>query len=87
MLEPTRNLDSTNRTLKGMGPEYLSDLNHMNTLRELNRKLPVFLRAKWTKEAGKTFVSGSRPRFEDFIQGRIQTGAMDADAPVRNLTM
>ena len=46
LLEFVRNFDSTNRTLKEMGPEYVSDLNHMNTLRELNRKLPIFLRAK-----------------------------------------
>ena len=51
-----------------MGPEYVSDLNHMNTLKELNRKLPIFLRAKWTEEAGKIFESGSRPRFEDFLK-------------------
>ena len=68
LLELTRNLDSTNRTLNGMGPEYVSDLNHMNTLKELNRKLPIFLRVKWTKEAGKIFGPGSRPRFEDFIK-------------------
>ena len=46
LIEFVRHLDSTNRTFKGMGPEYVSDLNHMNTLRELNRKLPIFLRAK-----------------------------------------
>ena len=58
LLELTRHLDSTNRTLKGMGPGYVSDLNHMNTLRELNQKLLIFRRAKRTKDAGKIFESG-----------------------------
>ena len=66
LLEFARHLDSTNRTLKGMGPEYISDLNHMNTLKELNRKLSIFMRAKWTEVAGKIFEAGSRPTFDDF---------------------
>ena len=28
-----------------MGVEYMADLNHMNTLRELVKKLPMFLRS------------------------------------------
>jgi hypothetical protein len=35
LLEFARHLESTNRTLKGMGPEYVSDLDHVNTLKEL----------------------------------------------------
>ena len=68
LLEFARYLDSTNRTLKGMGPEYVSDLNHMNTLKELNRKLSIFMRAKWTEDAGKIFEAGSRPAFDDFLK-------------------
>ena len=48
LLEFSRHLDVANRTLSGMGPEYVSDLNHTNTLRELNKKLPQFMRVKWT---------------------------------------
>ena len=66
LLEFARHLDSTNRTLKGMGPEYVTDLNHINTLKELNRKLPIFMRAKWIEDAGKIFEAGSRPTFDDF---------------------
>ena len=69
LLELTNwNLDSTNQTLKRMGPEYVSDLSHTNTLRAFNRKLPIFLIAKWTKEADKIFESGLRPKFEDFFK-------------------
>ena len=46
LLEFSRSLEIAERTLKGMGPEYVSDLNHTNTLMELNRKLPYFMRAK-----------------------------------------
>ena len=31
LLEFARNLDVAERTLTGMGPEYVSDLNHTNT--------------------------------------------------------
>ena len=47
---------------------YLADLNHMNTLRELTKKLPVFLRAKWTECGGKIIVSDRRPKFQDFVK-------------------
>ena len=60
-------LESTNRTLKEMGPEYVSDLDHVNTLKELNRKLPMFMRARWTEEAGKRYERNSSPPFEDFL--------------------
>ena len=46
LLEFARHLSVAERTLTGMGPEYVSDLNHTNTLRELNRKLPLFMRVK-----------------------------------------
>ena len=46
----------------------MSDLNHTNTLRELNRKLPLFMRVKWTECAGRIIESGQRPRFVDFLQ-------------------
>ena len=40
----------------------------MNTLRELAKKLPMFLRTKWTKCAGKIIDSGRRPKFQDFAR-------------------
>ena len=52
LLEFARHSDVAERTLTGMGREYVSDLNHTNTLRELNRKLPLFIRVKWTECAG-----------------------------------
>ena len=67
LLEFARHLDSTNRALKGMGTQYVSDLDHVNTLKELNRKLPVFLRARWAENAGKIYEKGSRPQFADFL--------------------
>ena len=51
-----------------MGPEYESELSHVNTLRELNRKIPLFMRVKWTERAGTIIESGSRPNFEDFLK-------------------
>ena len=51
-----------------MGPEYVSDLNHTNTLRELNKKLPLFMRVKWTECAGRIISHGSRPKLADFLQ-------------------
>ena len=68
LLEFARHLEVAERTLTGMGPEYVSDLNHTNTLRELNRKLPLFMRVKWTECAGRIIESGQRPRFVDFLQ-------------------
>ena len=52
-----------------MGIEYVADLTNMNTLRELAKKLPMFLRAKWTECAGKIMIdSGRRPKFQDFAR-------------------
>ena len=68
LLEFSRHLNSTNRTLKGMGTQYVSDLDHLNTLKDLIRKLPVFLRAKWAEEAGRIYQNGSKPQFADFLQ-------------------
>ena len=68
LLEFGRQLDTADRTLTGMGIEYVADLNHMNTLRELVKKLPMFLRAKWTEGAGKIIDSGRRPKFQDFAR-------------------
>ncbi|XP_046862829.1 uncharacterized protein LOC124456428 [Xenia sp. Carnegie-2017] len=67
LLELTRHLEVANRTLASMGPEYESELDHMNTLRELNRKLPLFMRVRWTECAGSIIESGSRPKFKDFL--------------------
>jgi len=61
-------LDVAERNLTGMGPEYVSDLNHTNTLQELNRKLLLFMRVKWTECAVRIIESGQRPRFVDFLQ-------------------
>ena len=37
LLEFAKYLEIADRTLRGMGPEFVSDLNHTNTLMELNR--------------------------------------------------
>lgn len=66
--EFARHLDIANRTLSGMGPEYVSDLNHTNTLRELNKKLPLFMRVKWTECAGRIISFGAKPKFADFLK-------------------
>jgi hypothetical protein len=42
LLEFSRYLNTAERTLKGMGASYTSYLNHMNTLRELAKKLPMY---------------------------------------------
>ena len=68
LLEVGRQFDTADRTLTGMGIEYVADLNHMNTLRELAKKLPMFLRAKWTECAGKIIDSGRRTKFQDFAR-------------------
>ena len=63
-----RKLDIANRTLAGMGADYVADLNHMNALRELAKKLPMFLRAKWTERAGSILESDGRAKFADFVK-------------------
>ena len=68
LLEYARNLEIAHRTLSSMGPEYESELSHVNTLRELNRKLPLFMRVKWTERAGMIIESDARPKFQDFLQ-------------------
>ena len=68
LLEFARHLELANRTLSGMGSEYISDLNHTNTLRELNKKLPFFMRIKWTECAGRIISAGSKPQFADFLK-------------------
>ena len=68
LLEFSRHLSTAERTLNGMGTSYVSDLDHMNTLRELAKKLPMHLRAKWTEHAGKIIEEGQKPRFQDFLK-------------------
>lgn len=51
-----------------MGRQYESELKHVNTLCELSRKPPLFMRAKWTECAGTIIEAGSRPSFNDFLQ-------------------
>ena len=68
LLEFARQLTITEHTLDGMGTAYVSELNHMTTLRELVKKLPMFLRAKWTDLAGGILESGSRPKFKDLVK-------------------
>ena len=58
LLEFARHLEIAERTLRGMGPEFISDLNHTNTQMELNRKLPYFMRGKWAECAGRIIESG-----------------------------
>ena len=67
LLAFARQLTEAERTLRGMGTEYVSDIDHVNTLRMLNKKLPLFLRSRWTEVAGKIIESGKRPRFADFL--------------------
>ena len=44
LLEFARHLEIADRTPRGMGPDYVGDLKHSNTLMELSRKLPFFER-------------------------------------------
>ena len=53
LLQFARQLEIAERTLRGVGPEFVSDLNHTKTLMELNRKLPYFMRGKWAECAGR----------------------------------
>ena len=56
-----------------MGAEYVSDLNHLNTLRELARKLPMSLRGGWTECAGEIIGLGNRPKFQfTFVKERAK---------------
>ena len=68
LLEFTRHLEIADRTLRGMGPDYVGYLNHSNTLMELSRKLPFFLRGKWAECAGKVIEAGGRPKFSDLLK-------------------
>ncbi len=68
LLQFARHLETAKRTLSGMGISYVADLDHMHILRELVKKLPMYLRAKWTEIAGNLFEHGQRPRFEDFLK-------------------
>ena len=45
----------------------MSDLNHMNTLRELAKKVPMLLRGRWTECAGKIIGLCRRPTFQHFV--------------------
>ena len=67
LLEVSRHLDTAERTLTGMGAEYVSDLIRMNTLRELAKKLPMSLRGRWTECAGKIIGLDRRPKFQEFV--------------------
>ena len=68
LLEFARHLEIADRTLRGMGPDYVGDLNHSNTLIELSRKLPFSLRGKWAECAGKVIEAGGRPKFSDLLK-------------------
>ena len=46
LLQFARNLTTAERTLTGMGTEHTADFNHMTTLRELVKKLLMFVKAK-----------------------------------------
>ena len=50
-----------------MGPEHFSNLDHVNTLKDLNRKLTMFIRVKWAEEGGILYEAFSTPRFKDFL--------------------
>ncbi|CAB3996126.1 Hypothetical predicted protein, partial [Paramuricea clavata] len=68
LLQFARYLETAQRTLTGMGSSYVADLDHMHVLRELAKKLPMYLRSRWTEYAGNIFESRQRPRFEDFLK-------------------
>ena len=51
-----------------MGASYACDLDHMNMLRELAKRLPMHLRAKWTEQAGNIIEKDRKPGFEDFLK-------------------
>ena len=63
LVEFNRHFDTADRNLSGMGAKYLSHLNHMNTLRELARKV---LRGRWTECAEKFIGLGMRFKFQYF---------------------
>ena len=67
LLEFSRHLDTADRTLTGMGTEYVSDLNHMNTARVRKEVTSVFLRGGWTECAGKIIGLGRRLKIQDFV--------------------
>ncbi|XP_028404040.1 uncharacterized protein LOC114526663 [Dendronephthya gigantea] len=68
LLQFARHLETAQKTLTGMGSVYVADLDHMHILRELVKKLPMYLSAKWTELAGNLFESEQRPRFEHFLK-------------------
>ena len=68
LLEFSRQLEIADRTLQGMGTEYVSELNHTSTLRELSKKLPFFLQGKWVESAGQIIEKGRKPLFADFLK-------------------
>ena len=68
LLEFARSLEVADRDLRGMGHDYVDDLNQPNTLLELSRKLPFFIRGKWAEQAGRIIGAGERPRFSDFLK-------------------
>lgn len=68
LLEFLRSFEIVERILKGMGFEYVSDLNYINILMELNRKLFYFMRVKWVECAGRIIEVGERLKFEDFLK-------------------
>ncbi|XP_068756573.1 uncharacterized protein [Montipora capricornis] len=68
LLEFARSLKVAGRVLQGMGHDYVDDLNHSNTLLELSRKLPFFIRGKWAEQAERIIEAVERPRFSDFLK-------------------
>lgn len=68
LLEFLRSFEIVERILKGMGFEYVSDLNYINILMELNRKLFYFMRVKWVECVGRIIEVGERLKFEDFLK-------------------
>ena len=73
-------MDTADRTLTAMGIEYVADPNHMNTLRELAKKLPTFLRAKWTECTRKIIDSRHSPKFQDYAKSiKVRVKLVDND--------
>jgi hypothetical protein len=69
LLELSRHLEVADSTLTSMGPEYESELNHFNTLRELTRKLPLFRESNGQSVLVRRLnvALESRPKFKDFL--------------------
>lgn len=68
LLEFVRYFEIVERIFRGMGFEFVSDLNYINILMELNRKLFYFMRGKWVECVGRIIEFGWWLKFIDFLK-------------------